>query len=112
MFSKTLIAASTKPIILTLLLNGENYGYQILKRIRNVTGGKIAWSSAMLYPYLHRLTKDGLIRSEWKLSKEGRMRKYYSLTEAGLKELKAEKSQWISLNDILRKLWEPIESID
>ncbi len=112
MVSKKLIAASTKPIILSLLLSGENYGYQILKRIRSVSGGKISWSSAMLYPVLHRLVKDGSIRSEWKLSEKGRMRKYYCLTELGLRELEVEKEQWISVDGILRKLWTPAEAVD
>ncbi len=112
MYSKSMIAASAKPIILSLLLGGESYGYQILKRIRKVTGGKIAWSSAMLYPYLHRLAKENLIRSQWRLSEEGRMRKYYSLTELGLKELAAEKEQWLSISQILTKLWTPVEAID
>lgn len=105
MFSKALIAATAKPIILSLLLCGESYGYQILKRVRSVTDGKIAWSSAMLYPVLHRLAKDGLIQSEWKLSEGGRMRKYYFLTEFGRRELEAEKERWLSIQDILARLW-------
>lgn len=112
MFSKALIAATAKPIILSLLLSGESYGYQILKRIRSVTGGKISWSSAMLYPVLHRLAKDSLIQSEWKLSEEGRMRKYYFLTELGHRELEAEKEQWLGIQDILTKLWTPAEATD
>jgi DNA-binding PadR family transcriptional regulator len=112
MFSKSLIAATAKPIILSLLLSGESYGYQILKRVRKVTDGKIAWSSAMLYPVLHRLAKDGLIQSEWKISEEGRMRKYYFLTKRGQKELEAEKERWLSIQQILAKLWTPAEAIE
>lgn len=112
MFSKALIAATAKPIILSLLLSGESYGYQILKRVRTVTEGKIVWSSAMLYPVLHRLAKDGLIQSEWKLSEEGRMRKYYFLTELGRRELEAEKERWFSIQDILTRLWAPAEATD
>ena len=44
------------------------------------------WSSAMLYPVPRRMEKDGLVRSEWRVSEENRMRKYYSLTVAGLAE--------------------------
>lgn len=112
MFSKALIAATAKPIVLSLLLSGESYGYQILKRVRRVTGGKIAWSSAMLYPVLHRLAKDGLIQSEWKLSNEGRMRKYYFLTKLGQQELEAEKERWLSIQEIFSKLWTPAEAAD
>jgi PadR family transcriptional regulator PadR len=112
MISKNLIAASTKPIILALLYRGESYGYQILQRIRQVAGGKLAWSSAMLYPVLHRLEKDGFIRSKWKLSEEGRMRKYYFLTNLGRKEFAAEREQWLSVHDALQSLWAAAEASD
>jgi PadR family transcriptional regulator PadR len=112
MISKNLIAASTKPIILALLYREESYGYQILQRIRQVTGGRLAWSSAMLYPVLHRLEKDGFIRSKWKLSGEGRMRKYYSLTSLGRKEFAAEREQWLSVHDALQSLWTAAGSPD
>ena len=112
MFSKALIAATAKPIVLSLLLSGESYGYQILKRVKSVSGGKIAWSSAMLYPVLHRLAKDGLIQSEWKLSEEGRMRKYYFLTKLGLQELEAEKDRWLSIQEILTNLWATAEAAE
>jgi DNA-binding PadR family transcriptional regulator len=60
MISKALIAASTKPLILSILLNGENYGYQIIQSVKRISGGQLEWSDGMLYPVLHRLEKDGL----------------------------------------------------
>jgi DNA-binding PadR family transcriptional regulator len=107
MSSNTLVAASAKPIILSLLLSGESYGYQILQRVRLVSDGKMKWSSAMLYPLLRRLEKDGLVCSQWRLSDENRMRKYYALTDRGRKELAAEKERWQSVLDALWKLWAP-----
>lgn len=112
MVSKALVAASAKPIILSLLLSGENYGYRILQRVKLVSGGVLEWSEAMLYPVLHRLEADGFIRSKWKLSEEGRMRKYYFLTEAGAQELKLEKAQWLSVHEALTRLWAPVEDSD
>jgi PadR family transcriptional regulator PadR len=109
---KNLAGASAKPIILSLLLTGENYGYQIIKRVRLVSGGTLEWTSAMLYPVLHRMEKDGLIRSEWKASDENRLRKYYSITEQGLKELTLEKEQWRGVQEALRKLLGPVEAVD
>jgi len=104
---KNLAGASAKPIILSLLLSGESYGYQIIKRVRKVSDGTLEWSNAMLYPVLHRMEKDGLIRSEWKVSEENRMRKYYLLTDKGLEELTVEKEQWRGLQNTLRKLLSP-----
>jgi PadR family transcriptional regulator PadR len=110
--SKNLVAASTKPIILALLYGGESYGYRILQRVKQVTGGRLGWSSAMLYPVLHRMEKDGFIRSKWKLSEEGRMRKYYFLTDLGRKEFTAERERWLSVHETLRRLWAAAESPD
>jgi PadR family transcriptional regulator, regulatory protein PadR len=112
MTTRALVAASAKPIILSLLITGESYGYQILQRVRLVSGGTLKWSSAMLYPVLHRMEKDGLIRSEWKPSEEGRMRKYYLLTELGRKEFFAEKERWFDVHDALKKFWERVEALE
>ncbi len=108
MVSKVLIAASTKPIILSILISGENYGYQIIQRVKSISGGTLEWSDGMLYPVLHRLEKDGFIVSQWKKSDEGRYRKYYSLTDLGREELVAEKQQWLSVHSALTKLWKPV----
>lgn len=105
MSSDTLVAASSKPIILSMLLSGESYGYRILQRIRRVSGGTVTWSSAMLYPVLRRMEQEGLIRSEWRVSDANRMRKYYHLTDRGREELAAEKARWINIQNALRKLW-------
>jgi DNA-binding PadR family transcriptional regulator len=112
MSSDTLVAASSKPIILSLLLSGESYGYQILQRVRRVSGGSMKWSSAMLYPVLRRMEREGLIRSEWRVSEENRMRKYYMLTEAGRKELEVERTRWIDIQKALQRLWATAEAAD
>lgn len=108
MISKALVAASTKPMILSILLKGENYGYQIIQKVKDVSGGKLEWSDGMLYPVLHRLEKDGYIRSQWRISDGGRLRKYYKLTEKGRKELEKERKQWLSVHNALSKLWTPL----
>ena len=108
MISKALVAASTKPIILSILFSGENYGYQIIQKAKEISGGILEWSDGMLYPVLHRLEKDGLVISQWKISEEGRYRKYYSLTSLGRKELEVERRQWLSVHSALTKLWKPI----
>jgi len=112
MGSKDLIAAPAKAVILSLLLSGENYGYQIIKRVRRVSGGALQWSHTMLYPVLHQMEREGLIRSEWKTSPENRMRKYYSLTERGLAELAEEKARWREVQTALRKLLDPMTAVD
>jgi PadR family transcriptional regulator PadR len=110
MISKALVAASTKPLILSVLLDGETYGYRIIKQMKALSGGRLEWSFGMLYPVLHRLERDGLIASSWKSSEKDRLRKYYRLTEAGRLELEREKSQWLAVNKIFSRLWESSEA--
>ena len=106
MISKHLTAATTKPIILAILKQGRSYGYLIIKKIKEWSGGEMEWSDGMLYPVLHRLEKDGLIRSEWILSDDSRPRKYYEITAKGKKELIVEREQWIQINSVLSKILE------
>jgi len=108
MISKALVAASTKPLLLSILCYGESYGYQIIQRVKEITDGKLEWSDGMLYPVLHRLEKDGLVISQWKLSENGRMRKYYQITLEGKQGLETEKKQWLSVHKALTVLWEPL----
>jgi len=111
MISKTLVAASTKPIILSILIRDEDYGYQIIQRVKDISGGTLEWSDNMLYPVLRRLEKGGLLVSRWKISKKGRMRRYYRITEQGREELDSERRQWMSVNQALSKLWRPLPSL-
>jgi PadR family transcriptional regulator PadR len=110
MISKALVAASTKPLLLSVLKNGESYGYQIIKRMKLLSGGRLEWSFGMLYPVLHRLEKDGLVASRWKPSEEGRLRKYYRLTPNGLRDLESEKIEWLAVSEVLGKLWRQPEA--
>jgi DNA-binding PadR family transcriptional regulator len=105
MLAKDLVAASARPLLLSILAEGENYGYEIIKRVRELSGGQIEWSDGMLYPVLHRLEKEGLIRSEWKEADTGRERKYYQLSSDGRKNLSVERDQWLSVHNTLCKLW-------
>lgn len=112
MSSKTLVAAAAKPVILSILETGESYGYQIIKRVRQTSGGTLEWPSSLLYPVLHRLEKEGSVKSQWKLSSKGRMRRTYRITEKGRKELQVEKERWSSVHDILLKFWKTAEALD
>ena len=107
MISKALVAASTKPLVLAILRNGENYGYQIIQSVRRLSGGRLEWSEPMLYPLLKRMERDGLIKSEWKLTESQRFRRYFRLTEKGLKEQEQETADWSLINDVFGKVLDP-----
>jgi PadR family transcriptional regulator PadR len=104
MISKPMVAASTKPLVLLILRSGENYGYAIIQTIRRISGGRLNWSEPMLYPLLQRMEKEGLLASSWQLTDRRRLRKYYRLTEKGLREQERENAQWVLVNGIFNKL--------
>lgn len=105
MATKQLVAASSKPLILSILSYGESYGYQIIKKVEELSGGELEWTDAMLYPVLHRMESDGFIQSKWVVADNGRRRKYYEITDSGSSELAAEKAQWVKVNKALSFLW-------
>ena len=105
MITKDLVAASSKPMVLSILAGGQSYGYEIIQRVRELSGGQMEWSDGMLYPVLHRLERDGMIESKWKESDTGRERKYYFLSSKGRKALRAERQQWLTVHNSLCKLW-------
>lgn len=105
MVPKVLIAASVRPIMLSVLARGEAYGYAIVQRIHDLSGGAIQWSDGTLYPVLHRLESEGLVASAWRTSESGRKRKYYRLTDGGRSALEVEKRQWLDVHSVLAKLW-------
>ncbi|RLD19155.1 MAG: PadR family transcriptional regulator [Bacteroidetes bacterium] len=106
MISKNLTAATTKPLILGILKQGRSYGYLIISKIKEMSGGKMKWSDGMLYPVLHRLEKEDLIRSEWIMSDSSRPRKYYEITAKGKKELIVEKEHWAQVSSVLSQIWD------
>ena len=114
MISKNLTAATTKPLNLGILKQGKSYGYLIISKIKEMSGGNMKWSDGMLYPVLHRLEKEGLIKSEWIMSDGSRPRKYYEITERGKEELIVEREQWVQMSSVLSQIWDidlPINTI-
>ena len=90
MLTKELVAASTVPLVLSVLTDGENYGYALIQRVRDLSQGKIEWTEGMLYPVLHWMEKEKLIESEWRAAEIRRKRKYYRLRQKGRKALASE----------------------
>jgi DNA-binding PadR family transcriptional regulator len=94
MLSRTLMAASTRPIILAILSRGEDYGYSLIQKVKEFSGGNIDWTEGMIYPVLQRMEIDELISSKWKLSADKRPRRYFRITECGRAELASELAGW------------------
>ena len=102
---KDLVAASATPLILSILAEGDTYGYAILKRVAELSGGQLQWTDGMLYPVLHRLERHGHVEGRWGASETGRRRKYYRITDGGRAELADQRQQWQAVGTALRNLW-------
>ena len=105
--SKDLNAASASAIVLGILQTGESYGYAIVQKVRELSGGEVEWTDGMLYPILHRLEADGLIVARWGESETGRKRKYYQLTPKARPVMEGDRKQWQTVHAILNRLWVP-----
>ena len=103
--SKELVAASSRPMVLSILSGGESYGYEILQHVVALSRGQVEWSDGMIYPVLHRLEREGLIAARWETADSGRRRKYYRLTPRGKKRLEQDRSSWLAMHRALNQAW-------
>ncbi len=103
---KDLVAASATPLVLAILSEGESYGYAIIKRVAELSHGKLQWTDGMVYPLLHRLERNGYVKAVWGKSATGRRRKYYRLTHTGSGHLAEQRQQWQTVHLALRGIWQ------
>jgi len=89
-------------IVLLVLRENERYGYELIEEIKKVT--KIEIAEGTLYPLMNRLKTDSLLGSKWTEQETGIPRKYYFLTEIGKQTLEEMKSQWIDLQNVIKKI--------
>ncbi len=108
---KDLVAASATPLVLGILAEGDSYGYAILKRVSELSGGRLSWTDGMLYPLLHRLERQGYVEARWGKSESGRRRKYYRITRRGREALEAQQRQWEVVDEALRGIWREMSAV-
>jgi PadR family transcriptional regulator, regulatory protein PadR len=109
--SKSMTGASVQAIILSILSRSDSYGYEIIKKVSNLSGGEVEWAAGSLYPVMHRMEADGLITAYWSEQAGERKRRYYRITPKGLKALDHEKKEWLTVHSILVQLWGPQPSL-
>jgi len=102
---KDLVAASATSLVLGILAEGESYGYAILRRVEELSQGRMQWTDGMLYPLLHRLERLGYVSASWGTSDEGRRRKHYAITKAGRDALAERRQQWAVVAEALDQVW-------
>jgi len=93
MGTNSMLKGTLQTIILKLLEdNDQMYGYEITQKVKEVTVGEIMLTEGALYPALHKLEADGMLETFTKIV-DGRVRKYYRLTEEGGKEVTSKLSE-------------------
>jgi transcriptional regulator len=96
-----LLQGTLDMLILKAVSLGELHGYGVLLRIEQLSGGKLDILQGSLYPALFRLEHNGLITSRWGESENKRKAKFYSLTQAGRRELDSSVRQWNRMTGIV-----------
>src|SRR6266516_1198719 len=97
---------STPLLILSILTTDKMYGYQIMRELEQRSEGYFTMTAALLYPALHQLEMDGLLKSDWQEGQGKRKRKYYSITQKGRKVLAASQTEWKTFIANLQKTLE------
>ena len=99
-----LLRAALEPVVLEVIATGATYGYEIARAIQQHSEGQLCAQEGTLYPALHRLEKQGLLKANWKTSPEGRRRKHYALTSAGRRRLEALRVEWASFSKTIGRI--------
>jgi transcriptional regulator len=86
---------SAELLVLSLLEDQARHGYDISKLIQERSAGALRFHVTSLYPLLYRLEERGLVAGRWVEKADQRRRRYYSLTQAGRKVLKAQRQSWL-----------------
>jgi len=104
---RELIKGSFDSLLLCLLDQQPMYGYQIIKELERRSQGYFRFKEGTLYPALHRLEQSGLIQGKWQMLPNGRQRRYYHITEKGLRSLEAKRNQWLDFLAAMNLIIQP-----
>ena len=104
--NKELVGASTGLLVLGVLAKAASYGYQIVKRVNAEADGLFVWQEGTIYPVLHKLEKEGLVRTQWQQADTGRRRKYYYITAKGREALADRRREWEDVHALVARMME------
>ena len=88
-------------LILRSLAPGPTHGFGVSVLIRKISDKVLQVEQGSLYPALYRLEAEGWIKSQWGISENNRKAKFYELTAAGRKQLKAETESWEKMSSAI-----------
>lgn len=102
-YSKELLKGSTPILVMSVLKNNDLYGYRIIRELSIRSENAFEMSEGTLYPILHALEKEGYLESYWE-EHDGRERKYYHLTNKGIKQLAEKTEEWNSFSSSVNRV--------
>ena len=98
--SQELARGTVMPIVLSLLHDKPMYGYELVKTVNDRSNGVLQWKEGTLYPLLHKMQAQRVIKSQWQTAQDtGKNRKYYFITAKGKKLLAESKTHWQQLSN-------------
>ncbi|MDR0299257.1 MAG: PadR family transcriptional regulator [Streptococcaceae bacterium] len=101
---KEMLRAQANVILLTVLEQGDNYVYGIIKDVREASNGEFELNEATLYTIFRRLEKEGVIEAYWGDESQGGRRKYFRMTELGRENMKLAFESWSRVDQIRENL--------
>ena len=103
---KELVGASTSLLVLGILSRDASYGYEIVKKVNAEADGLFLWQEGTIYPVLHKLEKEGLVRTQWQEAGTRRRRKYYYITAPGREALSSQVEKWNAFHGLVNRIAE------
>lgn len=102
-YSKELLKGTTPVLVMSVLKDEDLYGYKIIKKLEICSENVFEMSEGTLYPILHALEKEKFLTSYWE-EQDGRRRKYYHLTDKGLKQFEEKKKEFVAFTDNVKRV--------
>ncbi len=100
---KELVGASTSLLVLSVLAKEASYGYRIIRSMNAEGEGLFEWQEGTIYPVLHKLEKEKLVRAQWQQADTGRKRKYYYITSKGREALSEGTELWARFHQVVMR---------
>jgi len=106
-YVRELLKGNTESLLLSLINYQPMYGYQIIKELKKRSNGYFKFKEGTLYPALHRLEKDKLIRGKWQSLPNGQQRRYYYITLKGQQSLAKRQATWQDFSTAVKAIIQP-----
>ena len=103
-----LLQGTLDMLVMRALADEPLHGYALVHRLALISGGRLTVPHGSLYPSLHRLENQGVLKADWRLTDSGREAKFYRLTAKGRKRLDADVAEWRELSTAISLILGPV----